>query len=51
MTIEINRDNTKEDIPNKPKTLIFVKVGKGDKKDEKITGYDKRAEFNFVCSV
>lgn len=50
MPIEVNRNNTKKDIPDQSKTLIFIKIGKCYKKDKKVTGDNKCTQLNTVCS-
>ncbi len=50
MSVEIDRNNTKKDVPNQPKTLIFIKIRKHYKKDKKVDSYNKRTELNAMCS-
>lgn len=50
MPIEVNRNNTKKDIPDQSKTLIFIKISKRYKKDKKVTGDNKRTKLNTMGS-
>lgn len=50
MPIEVDRNNTKKDIPDQSKTLIFIKIGKRYKKDKEVTCNNKCTQLNTVCS-